>query len=105
VKKYGKPDQALTGELAQGYTSASLFVAILEKVGRDLTYDSFYKVANGDDFCFDGGGLEGTTCFPKGHTDSNGCLALVQAVGDKFETKYPASTCFPAPGQNANSNG
>jgi branched-chain amino acid transport system substrate-binding protein len=105
VKKYGKPGQVLTGELAQGYTSASMFVAILEKVGKDLTYDNFYKAANGDDFCFDGGGLEGTTCFPKGHTDSNGCLAVVQAVGDKSETKYPATTCFPAPGQDASSNG
>ena len=104
VQKYGKPGQVLTGELAQGYTSASMFVAILKAVGRDLTYENFYKVANGGNFCFDGGGLEGKTCFPKGHTDSNGCLAVVQAVADTFETKYPATTCFPAPGQNASSN-
>jgi branched-chain amino acid transport system substrate-binding protein len=104
VKTYGKSGQALTGALAQGYTSASMFVAMLQQVGKDLTYDSFYKVANGGNFCFDGGGLEGKTCFPKGHTDSNGCLAVVQVVNKQFVTKYPADTCFPAPGQNASSN-
>jgi len=104
VKKYGKPDQVLTGELMQGYTTASMFVDMVEKAGPDLTYDSFYAVANGDDYCFDGNGLEGTTCYPKGHTDSNGCLAVVQAQGDAFVPKYPADTCFPRPGQQASSN-
>lgn len=104
VEKYGKADQVLTGELMQGYTTASMFVDMLQKVGRDLTYDTFYALANGDDYCFDGGGLEGTTCFPKGHTDSNGCLAVVQAQGEVFVPKFPADTCFPRPGQEASSN-
>jgi branched-chain amino acid transport system substrate-binding protein len=105
VKTYGAPGQALTESLAQGYTSALLFVDILKKVGPDLTYANFYKVANDSNFCFNGGGLEGTVCFPKGHTDSNGCLAVVQVVNNQFVSKLPASTCFPAPGQDASSNG
>lgn len=104
VKTYGSSSQTLTESLAQGYTSALLFVDILKKVGRDLTYANFYKTANDSNFCFNGGGLEGTVCFPKGHTDSNGCLAVVQVVGNQFVSKLPATTCFPAPGQDGGSN-
>jgi branched-chain amino acid transport system substrate-binding protein len=104
VKTYGNPGQALTESLAQGYTSALLFVAILQKVGPDLTYANFYKAANSSNFCFTGNGLEGTICFPKGHTDSNGCLAVVQVSGNHFVSRLPATTCFPAPGQDGGTN-
>lgn len=97
VKASKGADQLLTSALAQGYLSAQMFVEIVEAAGQDLTYDSFYKVANGG-FKFDGDGAVGSITFPDAHAGNSGCEALVQVVDGKFVQAVPL-TCSPGVGQ------
>jgi ABC-type branched-subunit amino acid transport system substrate-binding protein len=103
VRKYGASGQALTDPLSQGYFSAMLFVDIVKQAGKNLTYDSFYKVANGGNFCDEFNGALGKLCYPIGHKNSSGCNAMVQITNGKFEPKQPI-TCAPAPGNSTASN-
>lgn len=66
---------------ATGYWSADIFLKILEKTGKDLTRDSFFKAANG--FSYENKGF-GRIQYPAGKTESNGCGALVRLEGGKF---------------------
>jgi ABC-type branched-subunit amino acid transport system substrate-binding protein len=89
VAKYGAKDQQVNLQFAMGYYSALMFVDITTKAGKDLSYDSFYKVANGGSYCFNAEGGLGNVCYPKGHSDSNGCYALVQIQKAAFVPKEP----------------
>ncbi|KAB2341815.1 ABC transporter substrate-binding protein [Actinomadura rudentiformis] len=76
-----KVGAALDQHAATGYWSADIFLKILEKTGKDLTRDSFFKAANG--FSYENKGF-GRIQYPAGKTESNGCGALVRLEGGKF---------------------
>jgi branched-chain amino acid transport system substrate-binding protein len=105
VEQYGDEDQALTSELAQGYFAAAMFVDIATKAGKDLTYESFYDVANGGSYCFDGGGALGKACFPKAHTDVVPCNGLVTVTDKKFVSKLDITCAQPGPGSSGSTPG
>ncbi|MFD0854373.1 ABC transporter substrate-binding protein, partial [Actinomadura adrarensis] len=71
------PDQ----HMATGYWSADVFLKMLEKAGKDLTRDSFFKAVQ--NFSYENKGF-GRINFPSGKTASNGCGALVRIQGGKF---------------------
>jgi ABC-type branched-subunit amino acid transport system substrate-binding protein len=89
VAKYGAKDQQVNLQFAMGYYSALMFIDMATKAGKNLSYDSFYKVANDSGYCFNADGGLGNVCYPKGHTDSNGCYALVQIQQGAFVPKEP----------------
>lgn len=100
AKTYGAANQVIDTEFEYGYFSAALFVKMLQKVGRDLTYSSFYKVANHSGFCFNGTGAMGTVCYPAGHTNYTGCVGLVQIKGTRFVPRVPMA-CSKGVGDDA----
>jgi ABC-type branched-subunit amino acid transport system substrate-binding protein len=71
------PDQ----HMATGYWSADVFLAMLQKAGKDLTRDSFFKAVQ--TFSYENKGI-GRLRLPSGKTESNGCGALVKLDGGKF---------------------
>ncbi|MFF5259327.1 ABC transporter substrate-binding protein [Actinomadura viridis] len=71
------PDQ----HMATGYWSADVFLKMLEKAGKDLTRDAFFKAVQ--NFTYENKGF-GRIRFPSGKTESNGCGALVKLDGGKF---------------------
>jgi ABC-type branched-subunit amino acid transport system substrate-binding protein len=104
VKKFGDAGQVIDGQFAMGYFSAAMFVDMVTKTGKDLTYDTFYKTANGGNYCFDGNGALGKICFPIGHSDQSSCLAMVQVVHGAYVPKA-GMTCKPGPGNNGSKSG
>jgi ABC-type branched-subunit amino acid transport system substrate-binding protein len=71
------PDQ----HMATGYWSADVFLAMLQKAGKDLTRDSFFKAVQ--TFSYENKGI-GRLRLPSGKTESNGCGALVKLDGGRF---------------------
>ena len=100
AKQYGTANQVIDDSFAQGYFSAAMFIDMVQKAGRDLTSTSFYKVANNSGYCFDGNGAMGSVCYPTGHTDYTGCVALVQIKNSTFAPTVPI-TCSTGIGNNA----
>ncbi|GAA3950431.1 ABC transporter substrate-binding protein [Actinomadura viridis] len=80
------PDQ----HVATGYWSADVFLKMLEKAGKDLTRDAFFKAVQS--FSYENKGF-GRIQFPSGKTESNGCGALVKLDGGKF-TIAKSLKCF-----------
>lgn len=78
MQKVGAP---MDQHAATGYWSADVFLKMLEKAGKDLTRDSFFKATAG--FSYENKGF-GRIQFPAGKTESNGCGALVKIEGGKF---------------------
>ncbi|GLW62669.1 hypothetical protein Arub01_09130 [Actinomadura rubrobrunea] len=81
VRKVGGPDAVLDQHVATGYWSADVFLKMLEKAGKDLTRESFFKAA--EDFSYENRGF-GRTRFPAGKTEPSGCGALVRLRGGAF---------------------
>ena len=100
AQRYGIPAHEVGDSFAQGYFSASMFVAMLQKTGRDLTYTNFYKVANDSGFCYNADGAMGQVCYPAGHTDSTGCAALVQIEHSTLVPRLPIA-CSTGVGNDA----
>lgn len=75
LARYGG-DTLLTQPVAAGYFSAALLVAILEKVGRDLTLERFYEVTEGGGFTFDADGAIGKISYPEAHDTNPNCGSL-----------------------------
>jgi branched-chain amino acid transport system substrate-binding protein len=98
--KYGTSSTVVDDSFAQGYFSAAMFIDIVKKTGKDLTYNTFYKTANNSGYCYNGNGAMGSVCYPIGHTDYTGCVALVQVQNAGFVPKVPI-TCSTGPGNNA----
>lgn len=98
--KYGTSKTIVDDSFAQGYFSASMFIDMVKKTGKNLTYNTFYKTANNSGYCYNGNGAMGTVCYPTGHTDYTGCVALVQVRNAAFVPKVPI-TCSTGPGNNA----
>jgi ABC-type branched-subunit amino acid transport system substrate-binding protein len=81
VRRAGGADAVLDQHVATGYWSAEVFLKMLEKAGRDLTRESFFKAA--ENFSYDNGGF-GRVRFPSGKTEPNGCGALVRLRDGRF---------------------
>lgn len=94
VKQYAPAGTLVTQPLASGYFSAMLLNQMLEKVGKDLSYKTFYKAAKG--FTFDGDGALGKITFPDAQNHIPLCGSLVVLKGNAFEQAVPLS-CFEEP--------
>ena len=79
-------DQIGQGALA-GYFAADMFVEILKKVGKNLTPDSFQKVASRFTYGIDG--VIGPTYYPAGYTEGTPCGQLATSDGTKWTITAP----------------
>lgn len=84
-----KADQQITPAVAAGYWAADLFVAILRKVGKQLTVKRFLAVANGGSFRHAVAGTVGPTTWPAMHNQAVPCGALVQSDGTQYLLAQP----------------
>ena len=71
------PSTALSSSAIQGWLSADLFLSILQKVGPNLTPESFDQVAN-DNFSWEVPGVAGKAVFPAFHNLGGVCYADVE---------------------------
>jgi branched-chain amino acid transport system substrate-binding protein len=88
-----KPDIAFG--TAIGYWSADVLVQMLQKVGKDLTPETFDKVINGG-FVYKPWGDPigiGPVEYPRDHSQPTPCAAMVQATGSEYKPALPM-TCF-----------
>jgi branched-chain amino acid transport system substrate-binding protein len=85
------PNVVLSQPVAAGYWSMDMFVAMLQKVGPNLTRQSFENVAN--HFTYDNHGASPPTAFPLAHTQVGPCLAFVKSNGTTFDVPVPL-TCL-----------
>jgi len=70
-----------------GYFAADMFVAILKKVGKNLTADSFQKVASRFTYGIDG--VIGPTYYPAGYTEGTPCGQLATSNGTAWTVTAP----------------
>jgi hypothetical protein len=70
-----------------GYFAADMFVAILKKVGKNLTPESFQKVASRFTYGIDG--VIGPTYYPAGYTEGTPCGQLATSDGTKWSVTAP----------------
>jgi ABC-type branched-subunit amino acid transport system substrate-binding protein len=82
VEKFA-PGTVLTPGVAAGYWSADAFLAVLAKVGKQLTATRFLAAANGG-FTYGVAGTVGTSTWPAMHTQPVPCGALVQSDGARY---------------------
>nr|BFE37433.1 hypothetical protein GCM10010200_096840 [Actinomadura rugatobispora] len=80
-KAAGGKELVFSQHMATGYWSADVFLAMLEKTGKDLTRESFIKASQ--NFSYENPGF-GRVSYPKNKTASNGCGSLVRVQGGKF---------------------
>jgi hypothetical protein len=73
----------LTPGVAAGYWSADAFLAVLAKVGKQLTAPRFLAAANGG-FSYGVAGTVGTSTWPAMHSQPVPCGALVQSDGSRY---------------------
>jgi len=90
VKAYA-PSAVIGQAVEAGYWSMDLFVAILQKVGPNLTRQSFENVAN--HFSYDNHGGSPPVSFPAGHTSVTPCFSFVKSNGKNFDVPVPL-TCL-----------
>ncbi|NUU24473.1 MAG: ABC transporter substrate-binding protein [Streptomycetaceae bacterium] len=81
LEKVAGPDFAWTQDMAIGYATADVFLAILKAAGRDLTRDGFVKAAQGLRI---ESPIGGEISFPEGHAGTNSCASLVRVEGTRF---------------------
>ncbi|WP_017592506.1 ABC transporter substrate-binding protein [Nocardiopsis potens] len=86
----GDPDLEFSQPMAYGYWSADLFLAAAEAAGPDITRASLTETLNSG-FTHEDPGF-GTTEYPAGHRESNGCGALVRLEDGEF-TPVQELTC------------
>jgi hypothetical protein len=79
-----KSDQVLTPAVAAGYWSADLFLAILRRVGRQLTVARFQRAANASGFRYAVPDTVGGSSWPAMHAQGIPCGALVQNDGTQY---------------------
>jgi len=70
-----------------GYFAADMFVAILKKVGKNLTPESFQKTASRFTYAVDG--VIGPTYYPAGYTEGSPCGQLATSDGTKWTVTAP----------------
>ncbi len=86
--KVAKPDAVLSESMAVGYWAADLFLAMLEKAGRNLTAEQFLRVAN-DHFTWEVPDTVGPSVWPRMHVIAVPCGALVAGTGTGFQVSVP----------------
>lgn len=84
-----KPGAKYTQALLAGYWSADLFIALLEKTGKDLSVEKMLATANGGDFTYEVAETVGKSEWPKMHTEGIPCGSLVVSNGNAYEAKVP----------------
>src|SRR5262245_2962471 len=70
-----------------GYFAADMFVQILKKVGKNLTPESFQKVASRFTYAIDG--VIGPSYYPAGYTEGTPCGQLATSDGTKWTITAP----------------
>jgi ABC-type branched-subunit amino acid transport system substrate-binding protein len=82
------PQQPIDPAVVAGYWSADLFLAAVERAGRQLTPAALVKAAN-TKFEYVVPDTVGPTSFPSGHAVPTPCGALVTSNGTAFSVKVP----------------
>jgi ABC-type branched-subunit amino acid transport system substrate-binding protein len=78
------PDQPINQSVIAGYLSADLFLAAVQKAGKDLTVGKLISAAN-KNFTYQLQGVAGPTKFPGAHAQPTPCGSLVQSDGTAFK--------------------
>lgn len=87
IKAVGGPNTAITLGMFYSYFSADSFIAVLKKVGKNLTPEAMAKVmAN---FTYQIPGVVGPTKYPAAQTQGAPCGTLVGSDGTKFSVQVP----------------
>jgi hypothetical protein len=84
------PDQPIDQGVIAGYWSADLFLAAVQKAGKNLTSASLVKAAN-TKFTYQVTDTVGPTTFPGAHSLPTPCGALVSSNGTAYAVKVPYS--------------
>jgi hypothetical protein len=82
------PDQPIDQGVIAGYWSADLFLAALQKAGKNPTPATLVKAANRK-FTYEVPDTVGPTTFPAAHVVPTPCGALVTSNGSAFSVKVP----------------
>ena len=82
------PGQPITQAVTAGYWSADLFLAAVQKAGKNLTPQSLLKAANRK-FTYQVANTVGPTTFPAAHSKPTPCGALVTSNGTAYSVKVP----------------
>jgi hypothetical protein len=83
------PGTQITAAVIAGYWAADQFLAILSRVGRQLTVRRFLAAANGGDFTYAVPDTIGLSSWPAMHTRAIPCGALVQSDGSRYYVAGP----------------
>lgn len=78
------PNEVISQTAMAGYWSADLFLAALEKTGRNLTVGSFMKTVNGGTFTHSVDGALPASIWPLNHVAAVPCASLVKLQDKKF---------------------
>ena len=82
------PSVPIDQSVIAGYWSADLFLAAVQKAGKDLSRASLVKAANRK-FTYDVADTVGPTTFPAAHARPTPCGALVASNGTAYAVKVP----------------
>ncbi len=82
------PDQPIDQSVIAGYWSADLFLAAVQKAGKQLTTASLERAAN-TKFRYEVAKTVGPTTFPAAHSLPTPCGALVSSNGTAYAVKVP----------------
>ena len=91
------PEAVINQPTIAGYIAADMFIAALEKAGKNPTPESIQKAAAKMTYSLEG--MVGPTKYPKGFKQGTPCGQLAESNGDAF-TVAVAFSCF----QNINVN-
>ena len=81
------PNQPIDQSVIAGYFSADMFLAAVQKVGKNLTVGRLMKVLN--NFTYSVPKTVGPTKFPAAHTQPTPCGSLVASNGTAYSVKVP----------------
>ena len=82
------PGTPIDQSVIAGYWSADLFLAAVQKAGKNLTAASLVKEAN-TKFTYEVPDTVGPTTFPAAHSLPTPCGALVASNGTAYAVKVP----------------
>jgi ABC-type branched-subunit amino acid transport system substrate-binding protein len=91
------PEAVINQPTIAGYIAADMFIAALEKAGKNPTPESIQKAAAKMTYSIEG--MVGPTKYPKGFKQGTPCGQLAESTGDAFNVAV-AFSCF----QNINVN-
>jgi ABC-type branched-subunit amino acid transport system substrate-binding protein len=91
------PEAVINQPTIAGYIAADMFIAALEKAGKNPTPESIQKAAAKMTYSIEG--MVGPTKYPKGFKQGTPCGQLAESTGDAFNVAV-AFSCY----QNINVN-